>query len=375
MPRKHNQGTPGRTVNNANIKEVPIVENLPPPEPIKVALPKAIEEDSATKELRRKIEEQKKLREQVVRIKEERRKLAAMQRQKELMEKRLLATEVPHSAPNPQQPQQQQHQQLQPQQQLQQQPKQPSQPQPMPPQGGNPSTSPITVPVPAAQARLPVLGQQPKPATIAVVQAQSGGVKQRLGLRPTPAQSEAGSMEGSSLKKVVIVRKNPANVGPLGSQPGVQRGLVSMRGRGVGVIPRPRLPQGPVAPFPRKMIRIVARNNGHLQIQGVGHPRMAAPFLGAQAPSGYVVLSPSGGLGANPCAGRVLISNLSVSTTENGLRQLGRTCGVISEIILDRTQRQAVLKFSEHQQAVQFQKKYQRHMLDLSMIQVSLLPP
>lgn len=361
MPRKHSQGNPGRTVNNANIKEVPIVENLPPPEPIKVALPKAIEEDSATKELRRKIEEQKKLREQVVRIKEERRKLAAMQRQKELMEKRLLATEVPLSAPNPQQPQHQQSQQQQ---------KQPSQPQPMPPQGCNPSTSPITVPVPAAQARLPVLGQQPKPAAIAVVQTQSGGVKQRLGLRPTPAQSEAGSTEGSALKKVVIVRKNPANVGPLSSQqPGVQRGLVSVRGRGVTP------PRGPVPHFPRKMIRIVARNNGHLQMQGVGHPRMTTPFLGAQAPSGYVVLSPSGGLGANPSAGRVLISNLSVSTTENGLRQLGRTCGVISEIILDRTERQAVLKFNEHQQAVQFQKKYQRHMLDLSMIQVSLLPP
>ncbi|CAN7938959.1 unnamed protein product, partial [Ixodes hexagonus] len=373
MPRKHGQGNPGRTVNNANIKEVPIVEHLPPPEPVKATLPKAIEEDSATKELRRKIEEQKKLREQVMRIKEERRKLAAMQRQKELMEQRLLSTEVPHSVPR---------QQTQTQ-------KQQGTEQARPPLSGNPAAIPITAPAPAPQARLPLLGQQPqpKPAAIAAPKAQPGGVKQRLGLRPSPGQPEAGATEGPALKKVVIVRKNPApqnrpqgaaqgtgNVAPFGSQqPGVQRGVPGGRGRGgAGGVPPPRFPMD--ATFPRKMIRIVS-HNGRLQTPGAGQPRMTAPLLRAQAPGGYVVLSPSGATGPCPSAGRVLVSNLSVSTTEDGLRHLGRTCGVVSEIILDRTERQAVLKFKEHQQAVQFQKKYQRHMLDLSMIQVSLLPP
>ncbi|KAM7301100.1 RNA-binding protein 33-like [Ixodes scapularis] len=207
MPRKHSQGTPGRTVNNANIKEVPIVENLPPPEPIKATLPKAIEEDSATKELRRKIEEQKKLREQVVRIKEERRKLAAMQRQKELMEKRLLATEVPHSAPKPQVQGTAEAK----------------------PPSANPAGSPVSAPAPAAQARSSLLGSQPKPAAITVVQAQPGGVKQRLGPRPPPAQPEVGGAEGSALKKVVIVRKNP----PPQIRPGVPPGI-----RGAGnVVP------------------------------------------------------------------------------------------------------------------------------------------
>ncbi|KAH7961269.1 hypothetical protein HPB52_006399 [Rhipicephalus sanguineus] len=99
MPRKQSQGPPARTVNNANIKEVPILDYLPPPEPEKATLPPAIEEDAATQELRRKIEEQKKLREQVMRIKEERRKLAVMQRQKDLLEQRLQATAQPPGAP------------------------------------------------------------------------------------------------------------------------------------------------------------------------------------------------------------------------------------------------------------------------------------
>ncbi|CAN8020707.1 unnamed protein product, partial [Ixodes persulcatus] len=201
-PHMHSQGTPGRTVNNANIKEVPIVENLPPPEPVKATLPKAIEEDSATKELRRKIEEQKKLREQVVRIKEERRKLAAMQRQKELMEKRLLATECRGSA------------------------------------------------APAAQARSSLLGPQPKPAAITVVQAQPGGVKQRLGPRPPPAQPEAGGAEGSALKKVVIVRKNP----PPQIRPGVPPGI-----RGAGnLVPLRSQPRSPRHCAPNPQIKVGA---------------------------------------------------------------------------------------------------------------------
>lgn len=136
------------------------------------------------------------------------------------------------------------------------------------------------------------------------------------------------------------------------------------------------------AAAPRKVIRIVS-SNGRLQAVNTRSRAMAvqpatpnAPVaVRMQGPGGHAMRPPAR-LPAHPGAiGRVLLSNLSVSTTEHSLRLLGRTCGVVTEIILDRNQRQAVIKFSEHQQAVQFQQRYQRHMLDLSMIQVSLLPP
>lgn len=357
MPRKGNMGPPARTVNNANIKEVPIVDYLPPPEPQRETLPPEIEEDAATQELRRKIEEQKKLRDQVVRIKEERRKLAVMQRQRDLLERRLQATGTATGGSSS------------------------DEPQPGPSSALDPSS-------PAAPA----------------------SVKQRLGVRPSPVAAPAPApVEGSpALKKVVIVRRagqqqqqqagvSAAVPGPSAStlansevaHAGAPRGVASLQGRaGPGVASR----IGPVhaaglaatsAPAaPRKVIRIVS-SNGRLQAVNTGAAgaavRPAAPnapqAVRMQAPGGHMMRPPAR-LPAHPGAiGRVLVSNLSVSTTEHSLRLLGRTCGVVTEIILDRNQRQAVIKFSEHQQAVQFQQRYQRHMMDLSMIQVSLLPP
>lgn len=337
MPRKPSLGGAGRTVNNANIKEVPLVENLPPPEPVKATLPKAIEEDAATKELRRKIEDQKKLREQILRVKEERRKLAAMQRQKDLLEQRLLATQGPPVTAAP------------------------SSAAVMPTSAGvaagaTASTSALTSQQPQ--------GPQKPPSAI--------GVKQRLGPRATavsgpPAQQAIPTQEGQVLKKVVIVRRSSAqpvrapiratqqgNIIPLTPQlVPLQRGSTSQRGGG-----------GMSLVTPRKVIRIVS-NNSRLP----GPPPPGAPLPQARIPGAYGIRPPA------PVGGCVLVSNLSVSTTEMGLRSLGRTCGVVNEVILDRKERQAVLKFKDHQQAVQFQKKYQRHMLDLSMIQVSLLPP
>lgn len=354
MPRKPSQGPPARTVNNANIKEVPILDYLPPPEPEKATLPPAIEEDAATQELRRKIEEQKKLREQVMRIKEERRKLAAMQRQKNLLEQQLQSTAQP----------------------------------------------------PAASAAPSAAAGTSTEKPQAAAASAGGSVKQRLGIRPAPPAPAQQAESAPVLKKVVIVRRagqqqQPqvpgATVAPRAPGPANQmnaemappRGMGSLRGRG-GATVASRL--GPVrtaglaatgtAGAPRKVIRIVS-NNGRLQavnaagVAGMMPPRLMAPGVPAVRPQapGAVVMHPPARLPNAAAVGRVLVSNLSASTNENSLRHLGRSCGVVTEIILDKNQRQAVVKFREHQQAVQFQKKYQRHMLDLSMIQVSLLPP
>nr|XP_037291657.1 RNA-binding protein 33-like isoform X3 [Rhipicephalus microplus] len=352
MPRKQSQGPPARTVNNANIKEVPILDYLPPPEPEKATLPPAIEEDAATQELRRKIEEQKKLREQVMRIKEERRKLAVMQRQKDLLEQRLQATAQPPVA----------------------------------------STAPSALSTPAE-----------KPQAVA---STSASVKQRLGIKP-PAPAPAQQAESAPvLKKVVIVRRTgqqqpqtqqqspvattvpptPSTANQVNTEMGPPRGMGSLRGRGgatiasrIGPLRTAGLAATGTPGAPRKVIRIVS-NNGRLQAvnaagaAGIMPPRLMAPGVPTvrpQAPG--TVTMPR--LPNTAAVGRVLVSNLSASTNENSLRHLGRSCGVVTEIILDKNQRQAVVKFREHQQAMQFQKKYQRHMLDLSMIQVSLLPP
>ncbi|KAL1435517.1 hypothetical protein MTO96_000182 [Rhipicephalus appendiculatus] len=299
MPRKQSQGPPARTVNNANIKEVPILDYLPPPEPEKATLPPAIEEDAATQELRRKIEEQKKLREQVMRIKEERRKLAVMQRQKDLLEQRLQATAQP-----------------------------------------------------------PVVSTATSAAS-------------------TPAEKP---------QAVASTSGTPVPANQMNTEMAPPRGVGSLRGRGgatiasrLGPVRTAGLTATGTAGAPRKVIRIVS-NNGRLQAVnaagavGTMPPRLMAPGVPAMRPQapGTVMMHAAPRLPNTAAVGRVLVSNLSASTNENSLRHLGRSCG---EIILDKNQRQAVVKFREHQQAVQFQKKYQRHMLDLSMIQVSLLPP
>ncbi|GBM59412.1 hypothetical protein AVEN_174397-1, partial [Araneus ventricosus] len=69
----------------------------------------------------------------------------------------------------------------------------------------------------------------------------------------------------------------------------------------------------------------------------------------------------------------VSVENLSSSTSEIQLKKLCSSVGVVENIQLIKDQRKAIIKFKEPSQALNFQKKYQRYMLDLAMIQVSLL--
>ncbi|XP_054713663.1 RNA-binding protein 33-like [Uloborus diversus] len=70
---------------------------------------------------------------------------------------------------------------------------------------------------------------------------------------------------------------------------------------------------------------------------------------------------------------RVSVENLSSSTTEVQLKKLCSSVGVVQNIQLLKSERKAIIKFKESKQAINFQQKYQRYMLDLAMIQVSLL--
>ncbi|XP_035212825.1 RNA-binding protein 33-like isoform X2 [Stegodyphus dumicola] len=84
---EHPQKKTNIHVNNSNIREIPLVDTLPSTtvkEEVKKPVPIVEEEDEKTKELRMKIEEQKLLRAQILKHKEERRRQMAAQRLLEL---------------------------------------------------------------------------------------------------------------------------------------------------------------------------------------------------------------------------------------------------------------------------------------------------
>ncbi|XP_069770876.1 RNA-binding protein 33 isoform X2 [Narcine bancroftii] len=72
-----------------------------------------------------------------------------------------------------------------------------------------------------------------------------------------------------------------------------------------------------------------------------------------------------------PCV--VSIEGLSSSTTDNQLKNLLMSVGPIQDFKLMREQRKAVAKFKEPAHASAFQQKFHRHMIDLSHINVALI--
>ncbi|KAK5646035.1 hypothetical protein RI129_004499 [Pyrocoelia pectoralis] len=70
----------------------------------------------------------------------------------------------------------------------------------------------------------------------------------------------------------------------------------------------------------------------------------------------------------------VVISNLSAGTTDVRLRKMCQGIGDIKKLQMSPKERQATIQFNSVASAHAFFKKYQRTMLDLSMIQVTLKP-
>lgn len=70
----------------------------------------------------------------------------------------------------------------------------------------------------------------------------------------------------------------------------------------------------------------------------------------------------------------VVMTNLSAGTTEIKLRKMCQGIGDIKKLQMSLKERQATIQFNSVASAHAFFKKYQRTMLDLSMIQVSLKP-
>jgi hypothetical protein len=71
----------------------------------------------------------------------------------------------------------------------------------------------------------------------------------------------------------------------------------------------------------------------------------------------------------------VTIEGLAQSTTTTGVRQLAEKAGPVQHIQLMSSQRKALVRFHNPDHAILFSKRFNRHMLDLSMISVSVVPP
>ncbi|KAG8176595.1 hypothetical protein JTE90_026844 [Oedothorax gibbosus] len=147
---------------------------------------------------------------------------------------------------------------------------------------------------------------------------------------------------------------------------------------------RPQFEQGPMFQRPRfQGPNHRQRFNNPQKKQGVGVKNSPCKTDSSQSPTKGVVVKKEnedvknvlihqkGPVERKPLS--VCVENLSSSTTAVQLKKLCTSVGEVENIQLIKDQRKAVIIFKEPSQAVDFQKKFQRHMLDLAMIQVSLI--
>ncbi|XP_021418707.2 RNA-binding protein 33 isoform X8 [Oncorhynchus mykiss] len=381
------------------------------------------DEDEETRQYRLKIEEQKRLREEILKRKEMRRQMQASVRKKELLERI-------NGQGDPQQQQLQHHQQ-----QLQRpfppKPQQPQQGTSAFPPSGTPQTPPALRQNVKTQLtkgeQAPAPGWQggntgpgcpgPNPHQQAQWQQQHGqqrrNVTQLNPIRPggappmgnMPIQGDPmaglGSGQAQSLgpksgvKRTVMQRANSGD----GAGPQVPQKVrvVKLLGGGGDVSgasapiqqqaarPAPQLHQGPV----RKVT--LASPPGGLPIQGLvtqggrggmGN-RVVVPGCGrasgaaggtGQLGRGRLIPTRQSQRGAEDSqACTVSIDGLSTSTTDAQLRNLLNSIGPIQMFKMLPQQRKAIAKFHNPQHALSFQVSFNRHMIDLSHIDVSLI--
>ncbi|KAL1006806.1 hypothetical protein UPYG_G00077410 [Umbra pygmaea] len=396
----------------------------PPPN----TAPQDPEEDEETRQYRLKIEEQKRLREEILKRKEMRRQMQAGVRKKELLER--------ISGQSEQQPQQQQQQQQprpfpqKPQQQsvtpfppngtpqtppaarqnvktrLQMTKSQqtlsqgwqvsqqgqktgpnPNQPAQWQQQQGQQRRN-ITQFNPIRPGLAPPLGNMPMQGAPTTgqgsVQAQASGLKS--GVKRTVMQrSNSGDKAGAPMpQKVRVVKLLAGGVdeseasAPTQQQqsqqatrpaPPLRQG--PMRKVTLAGSPRGQPVQGPVTQGGRgatgKRVVVPGRGRGRGSAGGAGQPGRGHLTPTRQSQRGV-----SGGKGdGQPCT--VCIDGLSTSTTDTQLRNLLNSIGPIQMFRMLPQQRKAIASFHNPQHALSFQVSFNRHMIDLSHIDVSLI--
>ncbi|XP_060638569.2 RNA-binding protein 33 isoform X2 [Anolis sagrei] len=412
------------------------------------------EEDEETRLYRLKIEEQKRLREEILKQKELRRQLQAGARKRELLER--LAQQQPQQPQ--QQQQQQQQQQPQPGSSVQHQEEETSQS----PANGNP-----LLPLPGAPPRQNVkyrlMGKkqdplipnppavQPKPTNIlqAGDNAQFQGqqiktVKQLRQTRTVPENELPSPYKGLQTRSGGVHLMNPSQIARVASvqgqpqelKPGVKRTVMQRANSGSGDGPHvgakvrviklsggggenvgfPHLEGPPLRlqqlPEQRHQpVRKVTLTKGTVQQPHQLHPHPHPHLHPHQLAQIHSTLPPGlknipgihqakkviphgrgRGLAGQMGRGRLMpnkqnlrvveckpqpcvvsVEGLSSSTTDVQLKNLLMSVGPIQSLQMLPQQRKAIAKFKEPSDALKFQQRFHRHMIDLSHINVALI--
>uniref|UniRef100_A0A8C9Q1Y6 RNA-binding protein 33 n=1 Tax=Spermophilus dauricus TaxID=99837 RepID=A0A8C9Q1Y6_SPEDA len=358
------------------------------------------DEDEETRLYRLKIEEQKRLREEILKQKELRRQQQAGARKKELLERLAQQQQQQQQLYAPQAPVEQEEQAAAPS-----------------PTNGNP-----LLPFPGAQGRqnvknrllvknqdVTISNAQPKTSNFvpsgANMQYQGQQMKPLKHMRPAKAvpQSQMQPLHKVVQVKPVEVKEptpppqaaRPASLQgrPQDMKPGVKRTVMHRTNSGGGG-------DGPHVSSKVRVIKLSGGQGG--ESDGFFHPegqpqRLPQPPEVRQQPGihpakkaimhgrGRGVAGPlgRGRLMPNkqnlrvveckpqPCV--VSVEGLSSSTTDVQLKSLLMSVGPIQSLQMLPQQRKAIAKFKEPAHALAFQQKFHRHMIDLSHINVALI--
>ncbi|PNF43287.1 hypothetical protein B7P43_G14470 [Cryptotermes secundus] len=400
----------------SNLHEVQTVDMLPPDMNSQLQQP-VEEEDEETREYRKKIEQQKLEREKFLQRKEERRKLAALEKQRELQKKDVdvmpggdgsqslsdppqgnaIATIVNRNTVEPQpaiyhpvirhvMPQQQAHQKLQQSTKI----RASVQQQQQFHQDVRPSQAPAMLA--SVGGVWQVRGKRGRGTVrgCSVGRGQQGVLHQPQLVSVPPSQQE---MKREPTAKVAVPGQRIVRApqpGTVANQPPVMpRRLVLTQsaGRQVTPVPRQVMPQAPkgrtvvlrgansgTKPVQQQQQqqqqqRVVAQQQGAPSRQaGGGRSVVATKVMTPQQPEAAAQQP------AVPRTKTVSIENLAASTTEQQLKSLCQGIGVLENIQMLPKQRCAILRFTNPTSAATFYKRYQRKIIDLSLITVSLIP-
>ncbi|XP_051755310.1 RNA-binding protein 33 isoform X2 [Ctenopharyngodon idella] len=355
--------------------------------------PEDPDEDEETRQYRLKIEEQKRLREEILKRKEQRRQMQAGERKRQLMER--ISGQTPNQTPN-QTPQTQNPTQTSA--------AQPPQPVPSLISNGTPQNPPsgLSSPRPNVKARL----QNTKP------QAQASGWSgPQKPQNPGPDANQQGQWQPQ--QKMTITPQSTQRQGAVQTSPLEGHGLGQPQPGGKRtVMQRTNSIESPQVPHKVRLVKLLGEadagpNTGppQQQQQPIGRPAhqqrlgpirkvtMATGGVQNQQQAGrgmanqtsrLVVRGRGRGRGGgrmmqqNPRAqdckpSTVCIEGLSTTTTTKQLMNLLNSIGPVEMFTMLPEQRKAIAKFVNPEHAASFQHSFHRHMIDLSHIDVSII--
>lgn len=352
--------------------------------------PEDPDEDEETRQYRLKIEEQKRLREEILKRKEQRRQMQAGERKRQLMER--ISGQNPNQTPQTQNPTQTPA-------------AQPPQPVPSLISNGTPQNpSPgLSSPRPNVKARL----QNTKSQTQA-----SGWSGPQKPQNPGPDSNQQGQWQPQ--QKRTITPQNTQKQGAVQTSPLEGHGLGQPQPGGKRtVMQRTNSIESPQVPQKMRLVKLLGEaeagpNTGppQQQQQPIGRPAhqqrlgpirkvtMATGGVQNQQQAGHgmanqtnrlVVRGRGRGRGGgrmmmqqNPRAqdcqpSTVCIEGLSTTTTNKQLMNLLNSIGPVEMFTMLPEQRKAIAKFVNPEHAASFQHSFHRHMIDLSHIDVSII--